>query len=318
MVPFLTRSRAQQSHVCFLLCFLLSLVILRPTLTSLITLSLGDDRYSHILIIPIISITLLYLMRASVFNALSFGAFPAMLLLIPGLIALGITQRIPWPQGSNYRLSLQVLAMVLIWITAFVQCYGKQSFQTAAFPLLFLLLMVPLPLAVLDGIVDLLQKGSAELAYALFRLVDIPVFRNGFTFTLPGVDIEVAKECSGIRSTVALLITGILAGHVFLSSGWRKVLVALLTIPIAILKNAVRIVTISWLGVYVDRGFLYGKLHHYGGIPFALVALAILGPTLVILRKTEASTRKKSEDSIHLASVTKTSLGFLTSSRTGH
>ena len=58
-------------------------------------------------------------------------------------------------------------------------------------------------------------------------------------------------------------------------------------IPIAIFKNAVRIVTLSSLGVYVDRGFLFGKLHHQGGLLFALIALAIFVPLLLLLQRSE-------------------------------
>jgi exosortase/archaeosortase family protein len=61
----------------------------------------------------------------------------------------------------------------------------------------------------------------------------------------------------------------------------------LLTIPVVIFKNAVRIVTISSLGVYLDRGFLHGNLHKYGGLPFSLLAILILFLVLITLRKAE-------------------------------
>jgi exosortase/archaeosortase family protein len=79
----------------------------------------------------------------------------------------------------------------------------------------------------------------------------------------------------------------IVAGHLILRSSWSRASFALLTIPIVIFKNAVRIVTISWLGVYVDSGFLYGRLHRYSGLPFSLLALALLAPVLLLLVKTE-------------------------------
>lgn len=187
--------------------------------------------------------------------------------------------------------------VIATWIAGFVFCYGARCFHAALFPVLFLLLMIPLPLAAIDHTVVVLQKGSASTAYRLFRLLGVPVFRSGFTFGLPGVDVEVAKECSGIRSTISLLITGILASHIFLRSGWRKLVLSLATIPIAIFKNAVRIVTISWLGIYVDPGFLHGTLHRYGGIPFTLLALAMLLPLLIVLQKTEATSRRDQKGS---------------------
>ncbi len=93
------------------------------------------------------------------------------------------------------------------------------------------------------------------MTYALFKLFGVPVLWQHFKFVLPGVEIEIAKECSGIRSSLALFITSILAGYVFLQSNWRRVLFSLFTVPVVIFKNAVRIVTISCLGVYVDPVF---------------------------------------------------------------
>jgi exosortase len=161
------------------------------------------------------------------------------------------------------------------------------------FPFLFLLLIVPIPAVLLDKIVFALQKGSAEMVDVLFRVAGTPVFRQGLRFSLPGIDIEIARECSGIRSSSALLIVGMLAGQVFLRASWRKVCLSLCTVPIVIFKNALRIVTLSWLGVYVNRGFLSGRLHHSGGLFFALLALGIILPILFVLQKSEGRPRRE-------------------------
>ncbi|MGD0137208.1 MAG: exosortase/archaeosortase family protein, partial [Bryobacteraceae bacterium] len=191
-------------------------------------------------------------------------------------------------------LSVAVLAMVLVWAAGFLLFYGGPAFLSALFPLCFLLWMVPLPTVALDGIVVALRKGSAVMSYGLFRLFGVPVFWQHFKFLLPGVQIEIAEECSGIRSSLAMLITSLLAGHVLLQSNWRRGLFSLFTIPVVIFKNAVRIVTLSCLGVYVDPGFLHGNLHRYGGLPFSLVSLAILVPLLLALQKSELSRTESS------------------------
>jgi exosortase len=120
--------------------------------------------------------------------------------------------------------------------------------------------------------------------------VGVPVFRDGFLFTLPGLTVEVAEQCSGIRSGISLFLVGILAGHIFLKSGWRKLALAAAVVPITIAKNGLRIVTISLLGAYVDRQVLSGPLHQAGGIPFFGVALVLLAVVLWALRRGE---RKK-------------------------
>jgi exosortase len=146
----------------------------------------------------------------------------------------------------------------------------------------------------MERIVTSLQWGAAEAAYTLFRLAGVPIFRTGVNFELPVVGIEVARECSSIHSACALFITGLLVGHLFLRSLWAKVCLTLLTLPIAMLTNAVRIVTLWFLATKVDIGFLYGSLHHNGGILFSLIALFVLMGCLYILRRLEGREDKSS------------------------
>src|SRR5262249_36578945 len=153
-----------------------------------------------------------------------------------------------------------------------------------------LLLLVPIPLHWMDHIVAVLQWGSAEATYALFQLAGVPIFRNGVQFELPVTGIEVAKECSSIHSATALFIAGLLIGYLFLKSFRSKLCLVLLTVPVAMFTNAIRIVTIWFLGTKVDTGFFYGSLHHSGGVLFGLLSLTILTIFLVLLRKTEVHT----------------------------
>jgi exosortase len=109
------------------------------------------------------------------------------------------------------RLSVSALLIVLAWIATFILFYGLSALKAAAFPLMFLLLMSPLPQVLTEHLVSILQKGSAETCYALFRITGVPVVRRDFLFSLPGVDIEVAEECSGIHAGLSLFIVGLLA-----------------------------------------------------------------------------------------------------------
>jgi len=181
--------------------------------------------------------------------------------------------------------------IVLSWIATFIVFYGTGPLRAAAFPLLFLFLMSPLPGVVMEAAVSLLQKGSAETCYVLFRLIQLPVLRHGFQFSLPGVDIEVAKQCSGIHSALSLFISGLLAQHFLLRDVWKKACFTLCIIPIAIFKNGVRIVTITWLGIRVNPDFLHGSLHRRGGLPFSFLALALMALLLWVLRRPFAFSR---------------------------
>ena len=179
------------------------------------------------------------------------------------------------------------LAIVLLWQGAFLLCYGSAAWRKASFALFLLMLMVPFPQSILDRAIYFLQEGSTEIAYVLFKAVGVPVLRQGFILAVPGVTIEVAKECSGIRSSVALFITCLLAAHVFLRTGWKKLVFVLLAFPLAIVKNGIRITSLTLLSVYVNPGFLHGSLHHDGGFVFFLLALAILAPVLIAFQKSD-------------------------------
>lgn len=169
--------------------------------------------------------------------------------------------------------------------------YGCNALRRATFPFLFLLFMIPIPDFLMKQIIYALQVGSVTVSEILLTLSGVPFQREGFFFLLPGVRFEVAEECSGIRSSLALLITGILAGHFFLDRLRKKALLALLVFPITVFKNAVRIMTLSLLGEYVDIGFLTGGfLHRSGGFVFFIPALGLLGLAVWALRrKTEGA-----------------------------
>jgi exosortase len=140
-------------------------------------------------------------------------------------------------------------------------------------------------------VIYLLQCGSTSVAYFLFRALGVPVLRQGFLLTVPGITIEVAKECSGVRSSVVLFITCLLAARLFLRTPWKRILLISLAIPLAILKNGIRIVTLTLLSIYVNPSFLTGRLHHQGGFVFFLFALAMLAPVLKLLEKSEHDPR---------------------------
>ncbi len=234
-----------------------------------------------------------YSERRSIFSNLApsprFGApLLAFSVALYTVFALGgLSSGNPIPASSNYRLTLLIFAVVLAWSAGFVLCYGPRTLKAGRFPILLLLLLVPVPFNWMDSIVTTLQHGSAEVTFAFFRLLDVPVFRDGVRFELPHIGIEIAKECSSIHSGCALFITGILLSHIFLKSLWPKIVLVVLTVPIAMFTNAVRIVTLWTLATKVDIRFLTGSLHHQGGILFSLISLAILAGILFLFRKLE-------------------------------
>ena len=276
-----------RQHLWFLLWLALSLALFVAPLTGLVRLASHDDRYSYVALIPLISAYLVYLSRHKIFLESRPCLRVGISLLLVAIVLYGIVRVHSSSLGQSAGLSLEVLAIVLVWIAGFVCCYGTQPAKAAVFPLAFLALAIPLPPSLLERAVVSLQRGSAEMAHGLFKLTGIPVLRQGFIFSLPGIDIEIAEQCSGIRSSLSLFITSILAGHLVLRSTWRRLWLCFLTVPIVIFKNAIRIVTISWLGVYVNRSLFVGSLHRISGLVFSPLALIILACLLFALHKSE-------------------------------
>jgi exosortase len=110
----------------------------------------------------------------------------------------------------------------------------------------------------------------------LFATAGIPVAQDGTQLTIPGLTIEVARECSSIRSSLMLVVTTMILAQILLRSTWRKTIVIALAIPLSVTKNGLRIFVLATLATHVDRSFLTGRLHHQGGIIYFLIALAII------------------------------------------
>lgn len=283
-------SNAPPALLVHLFCgalWLLTIATFWGPLRQVVSLSLYDYRYSHLVVIPLISACLMYWKRREIFRAPRFGPGIAIPLVLAACGAGWLLSLKLVSSGNGFRLSLVILAVLFAWAGGFLLCYGARALRAARFPLLFLLLMIPIPAVLMEKVILMLQVGTSDLIYVLFRLIGIPLFRQGFTFELPVVGIVIAKECSSIHSAWALFITGILVGHFFLRSFPAKACLSLLTIPIAIFTNSVRIVTIWFLATHVNIDFLYGNLHRNGGILFSLISLFVLLVSLWMLRKLE-------------------------------
>lgn len=274
----------------FLAFFAVIFLAFRRPLGGLLQASLSSELYSHILLIPVISMYLVWAERKKIFIGpvgwcpwgLLFAAVGIGLYFAGGYHAVNFSR--------NDHLSMMTFAAVLSLWGAFLIVFGASVFYNALFPLLFLLFAVPLPDFLMNRFISLLQYCSAETAYALFHLTGVAVYREGYVFQVPGLTIEVAKQCGGIRSGLVLLITSTLAGHMFLRTAWRKGILVVSAFPIAIFKNALRIVMLTLLGAYVDSRILSSDLHRKGGIPFFFGALALLGVVLWLLRRSERRT----------------------------
>jgi len=271
-----------------LLCAVTLLLGWRPLVDTL-GLAFRDDEFTYILLILPVSVALIYLEWRPLRTMVTLGVRAGCVFL--AIAALIACASLVWSASlpSDVQLSIKMVALVLSWIGAFVLCFGSQASRQVLFPLCFLFGLVPVPQLLLNQIIALLQTGSAWSAYVLFALFGVPVTRDGVLLTIPGLTLQVAHECSSIRSSSMLLVTTMVLAQLLLRSPWRKALVIGLAVPLSVAKNGLRVFTIAMLSTHVDRGYLTGRFHHQGGIVFFAIALIVIFGVLWILRRGEDS-----------------------------
>jgi exosortase len=275
-----------QVRAFFALCAV-SFVLWWHPLVATFKLALANDAYTHILLILPLSIALIYLDSKTVQIVSQSNLRSGAILLA---VAVGMACYAKWGMTAApdlTRLSVSMFALVICWIAGVLLCFGTPGFLSFLFPLCLLFLLVPIPDLALSRIVDFLQQQSAFASRLMFHLAGVPATQDGIVVSIPGLDIEVAQECSSIRSSLMLVVTTMVLAHLFLRSWWRKILLIAVAIPLSVAKNGLRIFTIAELGTRVDPSFLAGKLHHQGGIIFFGLSVIAMGVVLWALRRTE-------------------------------
>jgi exosortase len=250
----------------------------------LFTFAWHTGEQSYILLIPVMVAGLIYWDRERIFATVRGGMNSAG--AVAFVLAVVLIAAAYWlPSPSELQMAVVAFGLGAFWVAAFLVCYGTASARAAMFYLGLLICIVPLPAVCITAITVALQRASADVTEVLFHMTGVPLLRDGFIFHLPGQSIEVAKECSGIRSSLSMVILVAVLAHEALRSNWRRLVLVAFTLPITVLKNGVRIVTLTLLAMYVDPSFLTGRLHHEGGIVFFLLGLAMLLPILALLRR---------------------------------
>jgi len=253
-----------------LLLFICFFLFYFTTLRALFNVWLTNDDYSYGFLIPIISIYLIWERRNEISKAIVsvnwLGAIPFFLLL--AMAVYGIL-------GSSGSAVQPTIPLILLSIVLF--CFGWQMFQTLFLPLAFLIFMIPLPPVVETKIGVPLKLISTKFGAAILRLFGIPVFVEGNVLDIGVTQLQVVDACAGLRFILPLLALGVVFAYFFEKNRWKQVVLVLVTIPIAIITNGVRIGATGILAYQYGSKVAEGFFHGFSGWVVFLFALALLG-----------------------------------------
>jgi exosortase C (VPDSG-CTERM-specific) len=259
-----------------------------------VSFAAGSSLYSHILLIPLVSGAFVWMRRADLPAGSVVGRKWA---AAPVAMAIGLLAGywfLRWrgvAMEEEDALAWIISAFYLFVVGSLLYTFGSAVLGRLLFPVGLLVFIIPFPVAVREGIEFLLQHTSAVVAHWFFALCGTPVYREGVFLQLPGQQLNVAPECSGMRSTLALFITSLVAAQLFLDATWKRTVLAILVVVLGIVRNAFRILVIGQLCLYYGPVMLDSYIHRRGGPIFFALSLVPLLLALWLLRR--GSMRKR-------------------------
>jgi exosortase C (VPDSG-CTERM-specific) len=269
------------------------LLVFWRSLADWVQFAFDKERQSYLLLVPVITAYLIRIKRPELRLDFTASVVPATVFTLAGIASFYYAKTHgAWPAAVD-RLAAHMLTLLLLLFAGCFFFVGTRIMRQIAFPLAYLIFVIPVPTAIGDFIEIFLQYTSAEVAYWMLSLTNVPMLRSGLNFTLPGIPIRVAQECSGYNSTFSLFLVSLVAAYMFLKSPGRRLTLALAVVPLAILRNGFRITTIALLCVYVSPEMIDSYIHHHGGPIFFALSLIPFFMLLWFLRKSEIAKTKQ-------------------------
>lgn len=245
-----------------------------PVLVELGRDWLRDANYSHGILIPFISAFLIWRQRQRL-RALPLRPANVGLVGVLGALALLVVG------AAGSEVFTQRVSFLALLFSAVVFMFGWGWARVVAFPLALLLLAIPLPYILYYSVTSPMQAVAAKLAVIGLKGLGVPLLAQGNVIHLEGASLEVAEACSGIRSLYAFLALGALLAYIMKIPAWARVLVFLVTIPLSVVANAVR-VSFTALGAYlVGPWVAEGFAHEF----FGLIVFATTLGLFILIRK---------------------------------
>jgi exosortase len=228
-----------------------------------------DDNYSHGFLIVPVALYLAWERREKLADAVPRPSATGLVAVVLSVVVLAAGVL-----GSELFLTRVSMLGVLAGAVLFV--YGWQHLRVLAFPLGFLLLMIPIPSIVFNEIAFPLQLLASRFGEAVLTLAGVPVLREGNVITLSNTTLEVAEACSGIRSLISLLTLAIVYGYLVDRRSWARVALALASVPVAIVANGIRVAGTGIAAHFFGAEAAQGFFHEFSGWLVFIVAFVML------------------------------------------
>jgi len=246
------------------LMFVLAAVLFAPVMRWLGSQWLSNDYYSHGPLIPLVAG--FFGWRALARQARA-GEDVALLLAGAGVLFYLIAL---FQQAYH----LAALAMMVTVAGAVAAYWGWAGLKKVLFPLAWLIFMIPFPFVEASSLP--LSLFTGQIATRLMQLAGLDVRVQGAAVSLPGARLVVGAQCSGVRSIITLLALAAIFTYIVQGSWWRKALLFLAIIPIAIIGNIFRVSSLLLVANQwgAQAGFTY--YHDYSGFVFFALAFSLM------------------------------------------
>ena len=231
-----------------------------------------DSYYGHGFLIPFVSLYLIWRKRKGLAAIPVKPSRWGLPFLVLGLFIHLASAMVKVYFTSGFSILLTLAGLVLyLW--------GGKMLKAVAFPILFLLSMIPFPLVVIGTTTVRLKLFAAMCATHLLHAVGLPALQKGSTITMVHATVVVDDPCSGLRSLLSLLTLGVLFAYLKQASFSRRALFFLSSIPIAMIANIIRIVLLAGIADIYGVEIALKFFHDFSG--FMVFGLALAGLSFV-------------------------------------
>ncbi len=255
-----------------------------PILVKLVAQWLNDADYSHGILVPFVSLYLIWRKRADL------AKIPSRPSTIWGLLVVLGSLGIMFLGSLGAELSLARGSILGVICGLIIYFRGWPTLKALAFPIAFLLFCIPLPHLLYNEIVFPLQFIASGFATRVLEILNIfPIMREGNVLVIPGMRLEVVEACSGIRSLISLLALAAGYGYLAEKSNVVRWFMFLAMIPLAIISNGTRVMITALMAHYIGPQAAEGFMHEFSGWVIFVVAtvlfLALHSLTITIRKR---------------------------------